>query len=153
MTPFLSVSAVSSQEQHLTDLNKLKRGLIQSLVLTYNQIRSLNCFYTATNSFAMILTRHCPEVLLKIVINRLLLAFPSFLLLDKIMDYHYVYFSAIISREWAVLVDVYGLFGHRCVAWCVCVWGGGDSEATRGAAAAGMQRLGVAAAVAVALWC
>lgn len=48
-----------------------------------------------------------------------------------------------------------GIGVWRCV--CVCVWGGelgaGAAEAAGGATAAGMQRLGVAAAVAVALWC
>lgn len=105
----------------------------------------------------MILTRLWPEFLFKIIISKLLLVLPYFLLLDKIMDYHNVYFPAIISRKWAVLFDVSGLFGHRCVALCVCVsmggLGAGAAEATGGATAAGMQRLGVAVAVAVALWC
>lgn len=46
------------------------------------------------------------------------------------MDYHNVYFSAIISREWAMLFDVSGLFGHRCMGVCVSV--GGTQSGGRG---------------------
>lgn len=66
---------------------------------------------------------------------------PSFLLLDKIMDYHHVYFSGIFSKEWAVLFDGSGSIGHRCARLRICVWcwgwggvvgGAGATEATGG---------------------
>lgn len=117
------------------DLNKLKNDPILSANMNLNLL--ICCFHTSTVTLeTMIFTRRCPEVLFKITVNGPLLPLPSFLLLDKIMDYHHVYFSAIISKEWAVLFDGSGSIGHRCARLRICVWcwggGAGATEATGG---------------------